>query len=111
MDEKVMIHLEHEAHTDVMYADFCPPAEDADIQVVDIGSSFSFPEGQVLARFDNRNQVLLGLTIQDYRHFRSRLVWQYRMASVTRAIQWLANAARMMQTGIPKHGGTCLAAR
>lgn len=92
---ELKVHLQHESHTDVMYADLCSPASDADIEVIDIGIPFSFPEGQVLARFDNKNVVVLGLIIHDYRSFRRRLIWKYRVTSVARGIQFLINAARL----------------
>lgn len=114
METKEMtIHLQHEAHTDVMYADLCVPSPDADIQVIDIGRPFSFPEGQVLARFDEKNEVVLGLIIHDYHSFRRRLVWKYRMASATRGIQFLVNAARlsMQHAHPPRRAGAFLAAR
>lgn len=93
--EEMNIRLQHEEQTDIMYADLETPAIDADIEVVDIGRTFSFPEGQVLARVDNRNEVVLGLIIHDYRSFRRRLVWKYRIASVLSGIQFLINAVRL----------------
>lgn len=94
--------LQYEEQTGVMYVDLCFPADDADIEVIDIGKSFSFPDGQVLARVDNRNEVVLGLTIQDYRSFRRRLVWKYHIASVAKGIQFLINAVRLsVQRGHP----------
>jgi hypothetical protein len=111
--KEMMVRLRHEAHTDVMYADLCSPAVDADVQVIDIGSPFSFPEGQVLVRFDDKNEIVLGLIIHDYRSFRRRLVWKYRMASVARGIQFLVNAARLsMQQARPsRRAGAFLPAR
>ncbi len=109
---EMTVHLQHEAHTDVMYADICSPAEDADIEVIEIGTSMGFPEGQVLARFDKRNKVLVGLTIQEFGSFRRHIVWKFRMASVTRAIQFLADAVRTgLQTGMPNRKGVYLAVR
>jgi len=109
---EMTVSLQYEDHTDVMYADLCSPAEDADIVVIDIGSSFGFPMGQILARFDKRNRVLTGFTIQEFGSFKRRILRKYRMTSVNKAIQFLADGVRTgLQTASPSHAGACVVAR
>ncbi len=96
--------FEHEAHTDVMYADVSFPSKDADIEVVDIGGPIGFPEGHVLARIDRTSTVLLGLTIHEYSSFKRRLMRKFGIWSVKMGIQLLVDAVGAgLQTGNRAH--------
>jgi len=84
------IKLSYEKHTDVMHVDLCFPLEGDKVDVVDVGEFTGFP-GQVVARINREKQVIYGLTIQNFSGFRRRLLWQYKMASMHRALQLIIN--------------------
>jgi hypothetical protein len=91
MAERVV--FEHNRDTDVMWVDVADPCPGANIQMIDVGEIIGF-EGQVLARVDVANQELLGIQIQNYSGFKRKIVWQYRMASVDRALRLLLATLR-----------------
>jgi hypothetical protein len=87
------VKLHHDRHTDVMYADFCFPAEHDHVDVMDIGDCLGFP-GQIVARVNREKKIIYGLTVQNYSSFRWKIVWQYRMTSIQRALQLMMNVLR-----------------
>lgn len=84
----VTIHLQHNRLTDVMFVDLLPLEEGSNVTVIDIGEEIGFP-GQIQVRVDNERQIFYGLTIQNYSGFRRKILWQYRMWSMQRAITLL----------------------
>jgi len=88
--------MEHDRLTDVMYVDMFDPSLITNrVEVIDVGCQVGFP-GQVLARIDRDNGVLLGVTILDFSAFKRRMHWTYRMASIQRALLLFLN---MLSTG------------
>jgi hypothetical protein len=85
--------VHHERNTDVLWIDFCPTPESADVEVMDVGEDLGFP-GQILVRVDCRDRVLLGLIIQNSSDFVKRLMRQYRMESSDRGVSLLAATLR-----------------
>jgi hypothetical protein len=91
------LKLEYERETDVMYGDLGPPSGDALIDVFEVGDQIGFP-GQVSVRVDRNNQKLLGITIERYSSFKRKLLWKYRMVSVTSALNLLVSSLRVALT-------------
>ena len=71
-----------------MFVDLLPLEEGSNVTVIDIGEEIGFP-GQIQVRVDNERQIFYGLTIQNYSGFRRKILWQYRMWSMQRAITLL----------------------
>jgi len=80
----VAMTLYHEPHTDVMFVDLCQAPQGQKIDVIDVGEMVGLP-GQVFARVNLNDQVLYGLTVQNFSAFKSRLLWSHRVASVRSA--------------------------
>lgn len=95
-----IVHMEHEPHTDVMHVDICEAPPGARIDAIEIGECVGFP-GQILARVDLDRRIVYGITIHRFSPFKRRLMWQYRMGSIRRAmlllIQTLCAGLRMEQ--------------
>jgi hypothetical protein len=85
--------LEYDRLTDVMHVDVCFPGDEVHVDVVDVGDSLGFP-GQIVARVNLENRVVYGFTIQRFSAFKRTLLWQYRMASIQRALFLLLRTFR-----------------
>ena len=83
----------HEPHGDVMFIDLCEAGPSDRIDVVEVGEQVGFP-GQIQARVNRENQVLYGITIQNFTSFKRKLFWHYRMASIRHAIFLLVISLR-----------------
>ena len=85
--------MEYNPRTDVMFIDLSPVGRDEEVEVIDVGEELGFV-GQVQVRVGRTKQVLYGITIQNYRGFRRRLLWHYRMWSTRRALELLMTSVR-----------------
>ena len=92
--EKEKMTFEHIKSTDVLFVDVRAIDKDATITTLDVGALLGFP-GQIYARVDRDREIIYGLTVQNYRGFRRRLLWRYRMASMHRAMQLIISAVRV----------------
>ena len=88
------ITVHHERNTDVLWVDFAPTPENAEVEVIDVGEDLGF-HGQILARVDCKERVLLGLIIQNSSDFMKRLTHEYRMKSSDRGVSLLAATLRV----------------
>lgn len=83
--------MEHERHTDVMHVDFCATPANAKIRVAEVGEQVGFP-GQIQVRVDAETGTVYGVTIQNFASFKRKIMWEYKMASVQRAIELFMRA-------------------
>lgn len=88
--QEMTIQLAHNPITDVMFVDLCPVQDGDHVDIMDVGETLGFP-GQIQVRVDRQKEIFYGLTIQNYSGFRRKLLWRYRMWSMTRAIQLLVS--------------------
>ena len=97
------MNLEYDRLTDVMHVDVCFPPDGAHVDVIDVGDCLGFP-GQIVARVNLDKRVVYGFTIQRFSAFKRTLLWQYRMASIRKALFLLLRTFRAvvwMDTGTP----------
>jgi hypothetical protein len=87
------ITMDYDRPTDVMHVDFCTPANNDRVDVLDVGEQAGFP-GQVVARVNLERRIFYGITIQNFSSFKRRLFWMYRMASIQRALELMLNMLR-----------------
>jgi len=85
--------LGYDRSTDVMHVDICFPHENTHVDVLDVGDCLGFP-GQIVARVNLENRIVYGFTIQRFSAFKRTLLWQYRMASIQRALFLLLRTFR-----------------
>lgn len=83
IEEKMRTHFE--PHGDVMFVDLCEALPNDRIDVLEVGEQVGFP-GLIQVRVNREKQILYGITIQNFKAFRRKLFWSYRMASVQRAL-------------------------
>jgi hypothetical protein len=88
--ENLEMTMDYDRSTDVMFLDLRNAPADAQIDVLDVGESIGFP-GQVQVRVDSERGIVYGITIQRFSAFKRKIMWQYRMASIQRALQLLVN--------------------
>src|SRR5580658_10003189 len=87
------IRMDYNPRTDVMFVDLCPVRAGEQVEVIDVGEMLGFV-GQVQVRLDPTRHTLYGITIQNYRGFRRKLLWHYRMWSMRRALEFLVTTLR-----------------
>lgn len=89
--EGINMQLQHNRLTDVMFVDLITSVPtDSKVTVIDIGEDLGF-HGQIQVRVDLERQIFYGLTIQNFSAFRRKILWQYRILSIQRAIILLVN--------------------
>lgn len=66
----------HDKETNVGFIDVAEAANDAIIRVIDVTDDFGL-RNQVLARIDVKNEVFLGIMVEDYPAFRRELHRKY----------------------------------
>ena len=91
--EEVILH--HDRYTDVAHVDLHSPAENARVDVIDIGECLGFP-GQIIARVNREENIVYGFTIQNFSGFRLKLFWMYKMASIKKALALMMNVVQTM---------------
>jgi hypothetical protein len=75
----------HDKVTNVGYLDVAEAAEDAKIRVVDVTDQLGL-KTQVLARIDVKNEVFLGVIVEDYPAFRRELHRKFLAAKIEEII-------------------------
>jgi hypothetical protein len=78
--------------TDMAFIDILPTPAEGKIEVIDVSDIIGIGT-TVLARFDEQGN-LLGLTIENYKHFRRELMRQYLALAVDRIIVLLVDRVR-----------------
>ena len=74
------------------FIDILPTPQEGKVEVIDVSDIIGIGT-TVLARFDERGN-LLGLTIENYKHFRRKLMRQYMALAVDRIIELLVHRVR-----------------
>lgn len=87
MAKESQVSLEHNHITDVMFVDLCEVIPGSYVEVLNV-NAMGF-DGQIQARVDRERGIVYGLTIQNFKRFRRRLLWKKRMLSTRRAIEFL----------------------
>jgi hypothetical protein len=90
---RAMIKLNHERHTDVMYVDVCFPEDGACVDVIEVGEELGFP-GMVQARVDLKQQIVYGLTIQNFTSFQRKMRWHFRIWSIAQMLELVVRTLR-----------------
>ena len=86
------ITLQHNKTTDMAFIDILPTPQGGRIDVVDVSDTLGIGT-TVLARFDEDGN-LLGLTIENYRHFRREVRYKYLSFAVDRIISLLVEKVK-----------------
>jgi hypothetical protein len=84
--------LHHNKTTDMAFVDIIPAPEDGKIEVIDVSDILGIGT-TVLARFDEDGR-LLGLTIENYKDFRRKLMRKYLALAVDRIIGLLVEKVK-----------------
>ncbi|HUD23545.1 MAG TPA: hypothetical protein VMQ60_11940 [Acidobacteriaceae bacterium] len=87
---KFSIH--HNKTTDMAFIDIFPTPVEGKIEVIDVSDIIGIGT-TVMARFDEEGN-LLGLTIENYKHFRRELMRQYLALAVDRIIGLLVDRVK-----------------
>ncbi len=87
MAKKSQVNYDHNPFTDVMFVDLCEMIPGSRVEVLNV-NAMGF-DGQIQARIDRERGIVYGLTIQNFKRFRRRLLWRKRMLSTRRAIEFL----------------------
>lgn len=95
------ISLQHNKTTDMAFIDILPTPQGGRINVVDVSDTLGIGT-TVLARFDEDGN-LLGLTIENYKHFRREVMRKYLALAVDRIIGLLVDRVRSAFAQ-PSHG-------
>jgi len=99
------ITLHHNKTTDVAFVDLLPRPEGR-IDVIDVSETLGVGT-TVLARFDSEGN-LVGLTIENYKHFRREVMRRYLALAVDRIIGLMVDRVRSTFAHHGSHGmATC----
>jgi hypothetical protein len=84
--------VQHNKTTDMAFVDIAPTPKEGKIEVIDVSNILGIGT-TVLARFDEEGN-LLGLTIENYRDFRRKLMRKYLALAVDRIIGLLVEKVK-----------------
>jgi hypothetical protein len=94
--------VSHDKVTNVGFFDVAEAAEDAIIRVIDVTDQFGL-KNQVLARIDTKNEVFLGIMVEDYPAFRRELHRKYVALKIEEIINLML--AKLAATFTCQHQG------